>query len=106
MENKDYYYVEALIKIESSSPDFVTRYEWLILEIDNNDEEIAVQKATEYLNKNYNREYMGGVPIKLSLVRIISINPSIHNRISEVIEIYSVPFTDLTSFEKFRESYP
>ncbi|GEM_PF-2879185 len=104
-EVKDYYYVEALVKIESTDISFTTKYEWLILQVDNTDEDLALEIAQKYLDTNYNRSYQGGVPITLSVVKIIAINPSIDNSNHDVKEVYSVAFNDLNSFEKWRDSY-
>lgn len=105
MDTKDCYYVEALIKVDSLDQNFETRYEWIILQIEDENEESSFKKAKKYLEKHYNRSYMGGVFVNLSLVEIIAINPAIENIKNEVMEIYSIPFHDLNAFKKWRNSY-
>lgn len=103
--DNDYYYVEVLVKVESTDITFTTHYEWILLQVDNEDEDMTLESAQKYLNINYNRSYQGNVPIILSVVKIISVNPSIETIKKEVMEVYSVPFNDLESFEKWRNSY-
>jgi hypothetical protein len=108
MENyKDPYYVEAIIKKESPDPSFDTQYEWLLLRVENNDEDEALQIAQKYLDKSYNGSYQGGVLINLSVLKIVAINPAIENESekTEVMEVYSVPFISTEDFEKWRDSY-
>ena len=102
-ENIEYYYAEALAKIESPDPSFNTRYEWLILQIETKDEDVAMEKATAYMKKHYNRSYQGGVMINLSFVKIIAVNPAIEDKRNEVMEIYSRHITDLEAFEKISD---
>lgn len=104
-KDTDYNYVEALIKVESTDVSFTTRYEWILLQVDNSDEKLALESAQKYLSINYNRSYQGDFTVTLSVVKIIAVNPSIENSKKEVIEVYSLPFTDLASFEKWRHSY-
>lgn len=68
MNTDDYYYAEALVKKTSPDPSFTTKYEQLILQIDNDDEDSAREKAEAYMKEHYNRSYQGGVWIDLSFL--------------------------------------
>ena len=99
----EYYCIEALVKIESPDPAFITRYEWLVLQVEHPDEDLAMEKAKAYLDKHYNRSYQGGVPIQLSVHSIIAINPAITTGQEEVKEVYSLKFNNLALFEEWRK---
>ncbi len=96
---KEYYYAEALAKIESPDPSFKTMYEVLILQIEANHEDVAREKVTAYMQENYNRSYQGGVWIDMSFVKIVAIAPSIDDHNNEVSEVYSKHIDNLTAFE-------
>lgn len=97
------YYVEALLKTESPDPDFQTCYEYIILEIVAEDEDFARLEAERYMQK-YNREYQGGVWIKNSFIRIISIHEDLDFVSGRVREIMAVPFADIEAFDKWKNT--
>lgn len=101
----DVYYAEALVKSESPDPNFITTYEWIILQVDTQDVDIAKEKALQYMKEHYNHSYQGGVWIDVSFIRIVTMNPSIETEKRDVMEIYSCFFTDLQAFEKWREAF-
>ncbi len=104
MNTSDYYYAETLVKKTSPDPSFTTKYEWLILQIDNADEDSARKKAEAYMKEHYNRSYQGGVWIELTFVRILAVCPAIESVHQEVMEVYSCNFTDLEAFEKWKNA--
>ncbi len=98
-------YAEVLIKISSPAPDFKTHYEWLILQVDTADEEIAKQKATEYMKLSYDRSYQGGVLIELSFLKLVNVSRGLGIVEKGVQEGYSILFSDIEGFDKWRNSF-
>ena len=99
---KSYYYAEGIIKISSPDPSFVTHYEWLLIQVEADNPDMADKKALQYFNTNYNEGYQGGVWIDQHFEKLVEVKSAIEPEEKEVMEIYSLSFWDLEAYKKWK----